>query len=109
MMDTLSHVTAEQIAAIEGDDAYARAIRVHCPDDDGTITVRVAIARIRDDAATGIRKAMPEAAIVLDTVVRLAAYSAHAPVPASRLIRILSALTLTMEAARALDRVQRNG
>lgn len=65
---------------------------------------------MRDAASIGARRAESESAcVLLLEVARLATHAVYADLPASRLIRIRSALSLTMEAARELERVQRDG
>ena len=90
--------------------AYRTAISVHCPGrDEMEMAARIDIAMMRDAATVGMSRASDSAVVLLGEVSRLAAIAVYASAPASRLIRIRAALGLTMEAARALERVQRNG
>ena len=73
------------------------------------MAARIDIAMMRDAATVGMSRASDSAVVLLGEVSRLAAIAVYASAPASRLIRIRAALGLTMEAARALERVQRNG
>lgn len=92
------------------DEAYRRSIGIHCLNCDETeMAARVELAAMRDAATIGIARAGDDAAALLHVVSRMATVSVFAAAPASTLIRIKSALTLTMMAARAIERVQRNG
>lgn len=73
------------------------------------MATRVEIAELRDQAAVGIARATDSAAALLGEVSRLATFAVYAQQPTSQLLRILSALNLTMMAARSIDRVTRNG
>lgn len=90
--------------------AHRHAISVHCPDcNEMEMAARVDLAMMRDAAMVGVRRASDSAAILLGEVTRLAMHAVYAPMPASQLIRVKAALTLTMMAARELERVQRDG
>lgn len=90
--------------------AYAAAISIHCPNcDEMELAARCDIAAMRDAASVGMAKASDSACTLLGEVVRMASHSVYAPVPASQLIRVKAALTLTMMAAREIERVQRDG
>jgi hypothetical protein len=102
---SLIRVDENQIEA-----AHRQAISVHCPNcGEIEMAARVDLATLRDQATIGIARATNSAGALLSEVARLATSAVYAPVPASRLIRIKSALDLTMMAARALERAQRNG
>lgn len=90
--------------------AHAKAISELCPGcDEMEMAVRVELAMLRDAATVGMARASGAAAPILDQVVRLATYTVHADVPTSRLLRVRSALTFTIEAARAVERALRDG
>ncbi|MBE7186048.1 MAG: hypothetical protein INR68_16750 [Methylobacterium mesophilicum] len=90
--------------------AHRRSISIHCPNcDDVEMQARCEIADIRDRAASGMRRAQPAVAGILQQVSMVATDAVFAPLPASRLMRIRAALTLTMMAARDLERAQRDG
>lgn len=88
---------------------HAAAISIHCANqNEWQMSNRIGIAEMRDAASIGARRAESDSAcILLQEVTRLATFAVYADLPASRLIRIRSALSLTMEAARELERVQR--
>lgn len=73
------------------------------------MAARVDIAAMRDQATVGIHRATDSAAIMLGEVVRVAQAAVYAPMPASALLRVRAALTITMMAARQIDRVTRDG
>ena len=90
--------------------AHRHAISIHRPNcSEIEMAVRVDLATLRDQATMGIARATDSAAVLLGEVSRLATAAVYASAPASQLIRIKSALDLTMMAARALERAQRNG
>ena len=90
--------------------AHRHAISIHCPNcDEMEMAARVDLAAMRDAATIGIARASDSAAAILAEVSRLATGAVFAPLPASQLIRIRAALSFTMEAARAVDRVTRDG
>lgn len=90
--------------------AYRHAITIHCPNEsEMAMAARCDLAAIRDASAVGMRRATESAAVILGEISRLATSAVYAPMPASDLIRIKSALDLTMLAARSIDRVTRNG
>ena len=90
--------------------AHAHTIRVHCPGcDDMELAARCDLAMMRDAAMVGVNRAGDSAAVLLGEVTRLAMHAVYAPMPASKLIRIKAALTLTMMAAREIERVERDG
>lgn len=90
--------------------AHRHVIAPHCSgDDEMQIAARCDIAAMRDAASIGMARATDDAAAMLAIVSRLAAQAVYADVPASRLIRIKSALTLSMMAAREIERLHRNG
>lgn len=90
--------------------AHRHAISIHCPNcDEMEMAARCDLAAMRDAAMVGVSRASDSAAIMLGEVARLAMNAVYAPIPASRLIRIKAALTLTMMAAREVQRVQQDG
>lgn len=90
--------------------AHRHAITIHCSNEpEMSMAARCDIAVIRDQAAVGMRRATESAAVILGEISRLATSAVYAPMPASDLIRIKSALDLTMLAARSIDRITRNG
>lgn len=98
------------IGESEAERVYRHAISIHCPNSgEMEMAARVDIAMMRDQAAIGIGRASDSAAVLLGEVSRLATFAVYAQTETSRLLRIRSALKLTMEAARALERVQRDG
>ena len=110
-MNALSPIRADEtISGTVGERAHAHIIRAHCPDcDDMELAARCDLAAMRDAAMIGVSRASDSAAIMLGEVARLAMNAVYAPIPASRLIRIKAALTLTMMAAREVERVQQDG
>lgn len=90
--------------------AYRHAITIHCPNESEiAMAARVDLATIRDQASAAIRRATDSAAVLLSEIAKLAGGAVFAPMPTSDLIRIKSALDLTMMAARSIDRVTRDG
>lgn len=90
--------------------AYRRTISIHCPNcNDMEMAYRVQLAMIRDNAMAGATRATDSAAVILGEVCRLATASVFAPAPLSHLIRLRGTLNLTMDAARAVERVCRDG
>ena len=90
--------------------AHRAAISLHCPNcDEMEMAARCDLAALRDAAAAGIGRAGDSAAVLLHEVARLATQAVYAPAPASQLIRLRSALSFTVEAARALERVTQDG
>jgi uncharacterized membrane protein len=90
--------------------AYRAAISIHCPSQcEQDMAARVSLAMMRDQASTGMARACPMAATLLGEVMSAAAVAVYAPAPTSYLMRLRSALWLTMEAARAVERAQRDG
>jgi hypothetical protein len=98
------------VTSINVESAHEAAINVHCPGGDAmSRATRVELAILRDQATFGMSRATDSAAVLLGEVSRLAGAAVYAPRPASDLLRILSALKLTMMAARSIDRVTRDG
>lgn len=94
----------------QGEVAYRRSISMHCPNcEPFEMAARVDIAIMRDQAVMGMSRASDSATGILSEVARLATHAVYAPFPGSKLIRIRSALHLAMEAARAIERVSRDG
>jgi hypothetical protein len=90
--------------------AYRHAITIHCPNEpEMSMAARVDLATLRDQATAATRRATDSAAVILGEIARLAGGAVFSPMPASALIRIKSALDLTMIAARSIDRVTRDG
>lgn len=90
--------------------AHRLAISVHCPNcDELEMAARVDLALLRDQSTIGMSRATDSAAVLLGEVSRLATAAVYAPRPASHLLRVVSALNLTMMAARSIDRLTRNG
>ena len=88
--------------------AHRKAISIHLPNQgEMEMAARVEIAMIRDQATRGAARAGDSAALLLQEVSRLATFAVYAPMPVSKLLRVRSALNLTMEAARSLERVTR--
>lgn len=109
-MNAITSVTtaAKPEPAIER--ARRRAIAELMPEIDETeMAARVGIALIRDQASFGWTRACPEAAEFLGAIDRQASEAVYAPFPTSRLIRIRWSLELSMMAARAVERAQRDG
>lgn len=101
-------------ARIERDDAQPvgieASISMHCPNqDEVAMSCRVDIARMRDLASIGAYRACDSAATLLQEVARVATQAVYAPIPTSQLIRIRCALSLTIEAARAMERAHADG
>lgn len=90
--------------------AHRRTISVHYPNgSEIEMMTRVQIAMLRDQATIGMSRASDSAAVILGEVSRLATHAVLAAMPTSELMRIRSALSFTMEAARSIERVTRNG
>jgi hypothetical protein len=91
--------------------AHAHLIRLHCPNcDELELAYRCELATIRDAAIVGSRRAESDSAsLMLGEVCKLATHAVYAEISTSRLIRIKAALTLTMMAAREVERVERDG
>lgn len=90
--------------------AYRHAITIHLPNEsEMAMAARCDLAVMRDVATAATRRATDSAATILTEIAHLAGAAVFAPMPASDLIRIKSALDLTMLAARSIDRVTRNG
>lgn len=91
--------------------AHRAAIALHCPGctDEMEMAARCDLAVLRDAASVGAMRAGDSAAVLLSEVTRLATAAVYAPWPASRLIRTYAALSFTVEAARALERVTADG
>jgi hypothetical protein len=100
----------ESIHGTVAERAHAHLIRMHCPTgDEMELAARCDLATLRDAALVGSRKAGDAASVMLGEVCRLASHAVYAAIPTSRLIRIKAALTLTMMAAREIERVERDG
>ena len=93
------------------DQAYEATITTFLPGlNDWQMSVRIELARMRDQALTGVRRADNDTAILLlREIGRVAAELVYAEMPASRLMRAHSGLWLMMQAAQAMEAVQRNG
>jgi hypothetical protein len=90
--------------------AYAETIAVFCPDACGAeMLYRVEIAAIRDQSAAGAARASEHAAAILSEVCRMATPAVYAAAPVSRLMRLRATLNFLMEAARAVERLSRDG
>ena len=88
--------------------AHRHSITTHCANQDEVeMAARVDLAMLRDQATAGMSRATDSAAVILGEVVRMATGAVFAQLPASRLMMIRSALNLTMEAARMIDRLER--
>ena len=90
------------------DRAYAATIftLMGPPANDMETAFRVAIAKKRDAAMVGVRRAGDSASVILSEVVRMATGAVYSPMPVSHLIRINSTLDFVMEAARAVERTE---
>lgn len=109
-MNAPAGIITSAIFETEATRAYRRSISIHCANcDDVEMATRCDLAAMRDSAAAAIGKVSESAAVMLGEVSRLATAAVYAPLPASRLIRIKAALTLTMMAAREIERAQRDG
>lgn len=110
-MNALTQIHAEdrvQVSPIER--AHRRALAEYFPGiDELEMAARVALAMIRDQASFGWSRACPEAAEILRVIDQQAGEAVHAPFPTSRLLRVRWSLELTMMAARAVERAQRDG
>lgn len=90
--------------------AHRHTISIHCPNgSEIEMKARADLAAIRDQATAGIARASDSAAAILGEVSRLATQAVYAPIETANLLRIRSALELTMMAARAVERAVRNG
>lgn len=88
--------------------AHRRTISVHCPNcSEIEMAARCRLAALRDNAATGAMRSTDSTAVMLGEVSRLATYAVFAGEPVDKLVRICAALELTMDAARAIERVTR--
>jgi len=107
----IQYASAEVFEQSAAERAHASAIRVFCPRaDDMELAVRCDLAAIRDAASIGARRAKADSsAVILGEVVRMATNGVYAALPVSRLIRLRATLNFTMEAARAVERTQRDG
>lgn len=102
-------VQAEDIWSPE-ERAHRAAISIHCPND-GELKMgyRARIAALRDQASAALRVCSDDAAGVLTEVARIATLSVYAPMDSKQLVLRAAALTLAMDAARAMERASRNG
>jgi hypothetical protein len=91
--------------------SYRHAISLHCPNcTEFEMAARVDIATIRDQASAGVHRAKTDSAAAMLLVVAQDATSAvYAQRQFGDLMRLKSALTLSMMAAREMERAQRNG
>lgn len=90
--------------------AHRHAIAIHCPGcDEMEMAARVELAMMRDAAMVGVRRANDSAALMLGEVSRLAMHAVYSSMPTSKLLRLKAALTITMMAAREVERFQRDG
>lgn len=88
--------------------AHRHSISIHCPNcDEMEMAARVELAMLRDTATVGSRVASDSASTILGEIVRLATGAVFAPLPTSQLLRLKAALTITMMAAREVERVTR--
>lgn len=110
-MNAITSIRAdESIHGSVTERAHRHAISIHCPNcDEMEMAARVDLAIMRDAAMVGVGRASDQAAVLLHEVSKMAAQAVYAPIPASRLLRVRSALNLTMEAARAVERALRDG
>jgi hypothetical protein len=110
-MNAMTQIHADdraQVSPIER--AHRRTLtELHPGIDDLEMAARVGLVMIRDQASFGWSRACPEAAEILRIVDQQAGEAVHAPFPTSRLLRIRWSLELTMMAARAVERAQRDG
>lgn len=90
------------------DRAYATTIfaLMGAPANEMETAFRVSIAKKRDAAMVGVRRASNGAAVILNEVVRMATSAVYSRMPISHLIRINSTLDFVMEAARAVERTE---
>lgn len=90
--------------------AYRTSINVFCPgENEVAIACRVDLAIMRDQASAGLAHATESAWAILSEVARITTINVYAPLKTKQLLHLRAALTLTMEAARAMQRAQRNG
>jgi|GEM_PF-6782825 len=90
--------------------SHRRSISIHLPNiDELEMATRVDIAKMRDRASVGMGRASEASAGLLSEAVRLATGSVFAQLPTSRLLRIRAAIELTLMAATAVERAQRDG
>lgn len=110
-MNAITQIRADEtIHGTVGERAYRHSISIHCPNcDEMEMAARCDLAAMRDAAMVGVQRASDSAAILLGEVARLAMNAVYSPMPTSRLIRLKAALTLTMMAAREVQRVQQDG
>jgi hypothetical protein len=89
--------------------AHRHAISIHCPNqDEMQMAARVDIAIMRDAASVGLARVCEAAAPLLQQVSTVAAKVVYAQVSARDLMLARSALAITMEAARAMERAFRD-
>ncbi|WP_375272070.1 hypothetical protein [Sphingomonas sp.] len=89
--------------------AYRATISMHCPNqDEMTMAARLELAVLRDQASKGIAHASHSAAILLMQVSSLAAEAVYAPLTFRKLSSLVTALNLTMLAARSIERCHRD-
>ena len=91
--------------------AHRASISVHCPNqDEMSMAARVGIAILRDQAVTGQYRATSDAAAqMLSAAGRVAGDAVYAPINFRQLLRVQAALSLTIEAARAMERATGDG
>jgi len=99
-------------ATVNGDTAeraHRHSISIHCPNcDEMEMAARCDLAAMRDAAMIGAQRAGESASVILGEIARLSMHAVYAPLPTSQLIRLKAALTITMMAAREIERVSRN-
>ncbi len=94
----------------EAERAHRAAISMHCTNEgEDAMLCRVALAQIRDQATAGMRRCCDDARPFLFEISRIAMLNVYAPATVAQLWRIRGALTLAMDAARAIERAQRDG
>lgn len=89
--------------------AHRHSISIHCPNqDEMTMAARVELAMLRDQAGAGMRRAGPAAAAILFEISQLATSAVYADAPFGKLLSLGTALKLTMQAAREIERATRD-
>lgn len=105
----ISHQIASETRT-QAERAHRSAISIHCPNEgEWEMNCRVGIAIMRDQAAAGMRHCSSASYGILAEVAKLATAAVYAPADAKKLTMMRAALTLAMDAARAIERVSRDG
>jgi hypothetical protein len=100
--------TAEVFPQTDAERAYRAAISIHLPNEgEVQMACRVQIAMMRDQASAALSRCSDAAYGVLLEVSKQAATAAYAPMEPRRLMLLRSALTLAIDAARALERANK--